>query len=116
MRNRQRHDDRRLTTLPIWDEHSHGHGHQHGSVKNLRLAFFLNFAFTIFEFIGGYLTNSVAIVSDAMHDLGDSLSLGVAWYIEKISHIEANGGFTYRYRRMPLFAALLNTVVLLVGH
>jgi cobalt-zinc-cadmium efflux system protein len=53
------------------------HNHDHGS-ENLKVAFFLNLAFTIIEIIGGILTNSIAILSDAVHDLGDSLSLGLA--------------------------------------
>ncbi len=59
--------------------HSHLHAHDHqGEVENIKVAFFLNFGFAIIEVIGGFLTNSVAILSDAVHDLGDSLSLG--WY------------------------------------
>jgi len=53
----------------------------------LRFAFFLNLGFTLLEIIGGILTNSLAIVSDAVHDLGDSLSLGLAWYFEDIIQI-----------------------------
>ncbi|HET8839027.1 MAG TPA: cation transporter, partial [Flavobacteriaceae bacterium] len=51
--------------------HNHDHSKQPGNIK---LAFFLNLGFTIFEFIGGFYVNSIAIVSDAVHDLGDSLS------------------------------------------
>lgn len=47
-------------------------------------AFVLNFVFTIIEFIGGFLTNSTAILADAVHDLGDSLSLGLAWILNKL--------------------------------
>jgi cobalt-zinc-cadmium efflux system protein len=60
--------------------HSHGnhdHGHAHGSSGNLRTAFLLNLAFTIIEVIGGLYTNSIAILSDAVHDLGDPMSLGL---------------------------------------
>lgn len=55
------------------------HDHSHNQTgKNLKLAFFLNLGFTILEFIGGIYVNSIAIVSDAVHDLGDSLSLGTS--------------------------------------
>jgi cobalt-zinc-cadmium efflux system protein len=54
------------------------HDHHHQSGKNLQLAFFLNLGFTILEFFGGLYVNSVAIISDAIHDLGDSLSLGIS--------------------------------------
>ena len=62
------------------DHHSHQHNHTHDAdVKNISVAFFLNLSFTIIEIIGGLLTNSMAILSDAIHDLGDSFSLGMAW-------------------------------------
>ena len=64
--------------------HAHDHGHGHGG-SNLKVAFLLNLAFTVLEVIGGLWTNSVAILSDAVHDLGDSLSLGTAWYFERLS-------------------------------
>ena len=65
-------------------DHKHGHSHlhtHHGDVKNIKIAFFLNLGFSIVEIIGGFLTNSMAILSDAVHDLGDSFSLGLAWYL-----------------------------------
>ena len=62
---------------------AHNHSHQHGgSTKNLKIAFFINIGFTCLEIVGGFFTNSIAIISDALHDLGDSLSLGLAWYLE----------------------------------
>ena len=61
----------------------HNHTHQHSDVKNIKVAFFLNLAFTLLEIVGGFFTNSIAILSDAVHDLGDSLSLGLAWYFSE---------------------------------
>ncbi len=89
--------------------------HHHHSTKNIRLAFFLNVGFTILEIIGGLLTNSVAILSDALHDLGDSLSLGVSWYLEKKSKKGATSDYTFGYRRFSLLGALINSIVLIVG-
>ncbi|HET7361029.1 MAG TPA: cation diffusion facilitator family transporter [Salinimicrobium sp.] len=90
--------------------------HQHASGgKNLRTAFFLNLGFTIFEFIGGFYVNSVAIVSDAVHDLGDSLSLGVSWYLQKKSNKESNSKFSFGYKRFSLLGALINSLVLIAG-
>ena len=66
----------------------HDHTAHHGpcrTANNLRTAFWLNLGFTVLEIIGGLLTNSVAILSDAVHDLGDSLSLGMAWYLQRMS-------------------------------
>lgn len=53
--------------------------------KNILIAFILNFVFSIFEFIGGALTGSVAIISDAVHDIGDALSIGISYFLERKS-------------------------------
>ncbi|SHF94200.1 cobalt-zinc-cadmium efflux system protein [Salegentibacter echinorum] len=93
-----------------------GHHHDHsGSGKNLKLAFFLNLAFTILEFIGGVYVNSIAIISDAVHDLGDSLSLGTSWYLDTKSKQESDDKFTFGYRRFSLLGALINSIVLIAG-
>jgi cobalt-zinc-cadmium efflux system protein len=90
------------------------HIHHHTS-RNLRIAFFLNLVFTLAEIVGGFYTNSIAILSDAVHDLGDSISLGMAWYLENLSQREGDLRFTYGYRRFSLLGALLTTSILLVG-
>ena len=95
--------------------HNHGHNHSHDSVKNIKTAFFLNLSFTFIELIGGFLTNSVAIISDAIHDFGDSLSLGLAWYFQKLSKKGGNKFYSYGYKRFSLLGAIINCVVLLVG-
>jgi cobalt-zinc-cadmium efflux system protein len=89
--------------------------HSHETVTRLRAAFFLNLAFTIVEVVGGIWTNSLAIVSDAVHDLGDSLSIGFAWWMETRAHRPSQGRYSYGYRRLSLAAALVNAVVLIVG-
>lgn len=91
-----------------------GHGHSHGT-DSIRAAFFLNLAFTVIELIGGVLTNSIAILSDALHDLGDSLSLGLSWWLEAFSARPASARFTYGMRRFSLLGSLINAVVLLSG-
>lgn len=97
------------------DHHPHSHSHNHGAVGDIKLAFFLNAAFTIFELIGGFYTNSLAIVSDAVHDLGDSFSLGAAWYLEKYSQRGQDTRYSYGYQRFSLLGALVTTTVLIVG-
>ncbi len=82
---------------------------------NIKIAFFLNFIFTIIEIIGGILTNSISIMSDAIHDLGDSLSIGIAWILEKKSVEKPDEKFTYGYARYSLLGALINSLVLLTG-
>jgi len=89
--------------------------HNHKVTKNIKIAFFLNISFTIVEIIGGILTNSIAIISDALHDLGDSLSLGLAWYLEKVSKRKRDLRFSFGYRRFSLLAALINSIILIVG-
>lgn len=92
----------------------HNHEHHHSS-KNLKVAFFLNVGFTILEIIGGMYINSIAIIADAVHDMGDSLSLGTAWYLQEKSNKAPNQKFSYGYRRLSLFGALINCVVLIIG-
>ena len=101
--------------------HHHGHGHHHGhhhvhtASDRLGWAFFLNVTFTFIEFIGGWLTNSTAIMADAVHDLGDSLSIGSAWWLNKLGDKKASGQFSYGYKRFSLLGALINSVVLVAG-
>ncbi|MDB0037967.1 cation diffusion facilitator family transporter, partial [bacterium] len=93
-----------------------GHDHNHNqSGHNLKIAFFLNIGFTIFEIIGGLYVNSVSIVSDAVHDLGDSLSLGTAWYLDHKSKQKADKKFSFGYARFSLLGALINSLVLILG-
>lgn len=95
--------------------HGHHHGHTHGTTKNIRLAFFLNLGFTLLEIVGGILTNSVAILSDALHDLGDSIALGLAWRLENYAQKKPNKRYSYGYGRFSLLGALINTIILIVG-
>lgn len=85
----------------------HQHSHDDSS-KRMGLAFWLNLIFTVIEFVGGWLTNSTAIMADAVHDLGDSLSIGSAWLLNRLGWKSANPEFTYGYRRLSLFGALIN--------
>lgn len=93
----------------------HDHSHDHKSIGNIKLAFFLNLGFTILEIIGGIYTNSIAIVSDAVHDLGDTLSLGSSWYLQNKSQQQSDHKFSYGYRRLSLLGAFINGVVLILG-
>jgi cobalt-zinc-cadmium efflux system protein len=96
-------------------DHAHGHTHQHHGTGNIRTAFWLNLGFTVMEFAGGMVTNSVAILSDALHDLGDSLSLGMAWYFQKKAGKKKDTVYTYGYGRFSLVGALINSIILIVG-
>jgi cobalt-zinc-cadmium efflux system protein len=95
--------------------HSHHH-HQHdGSTADLKTAFWLNIGFALFEIVGGIWTSSLAVISDALHDLGDSLSLGLAWYLARVSERGEDASYSYGYRRFSLLGALINTLVLVIG-
>jgi len=93
---------------------SHNHNHTTTS-KNFKTVFLLNFGFTIFEIVGGILTNSIAIISDALHDFGDSISIGLAWFLERYSHKKSDSKYTYGYGRFSLLGALINAMVLIIG-
>jgi cobalt-zinc-cadmium efflux system protein len=94
--------------------HEHAHDHN-ASSRRIGLVFFLNLGFAIIEFAGGLLTNSTAILANAVHDLGDSLSLGGAWLLDRKGRKSANSEFTYGYRRLTLFGAFINSMVLIAG-
>ncbi len=94
--------------------HEHHH-HHHESTKWIWTAFFLNLCFAIIEWIGGVWTNSIAIVSDAIHDLGDSLAIGLAYIFEKISKKKANEKYTYWYARFSILGALITVLILIIG-
>ena len=81
----------------------------------LRLAFLINTGFAILEIVGGLWTNSVSILSDAVHDLGDSVALGAAWALDKYSQRGSDRRFSYGYLRFSLLGAWTNTTVLVLG-
>ncbi len=83
--------------------------------QNILIAFLLNLFFSFFEFIGGVFTGSVAIMSDAIHDLGDSLSIGVSYFLEKKSKKQPDEVFTYGYVRYSILGGFMTTTVLLVA-
>ena len=91
------------------------HHHHHPRGKNILFAAVLNIGFTIIEVIGGLLTNSVAILSDALHDLGDSIALISAYVAEKQADKPSDKKRTFGYARISVFSALLNAVILVVG-
>ncbi len=79
------------------------------------VAFILNISFSIFELIGGLFTNSISIISDAIHDFGDALSIGTSLVLEKISKRKPDSVYTYGYARYSILGALITTIVLTLG-
>ncbi len=89
-----------------------GHEHHHHSTDNIKTAFWLNTTFTIIEIVGGIYTNSLAVLSDAVHDFGDTISLALAWYFQKYSERPENEQYTYGYGRFSVVGALINVIIL----
>lgn len=83
--------------------------------RNIFIAFLLNLVFSVFEFVGGLLTGSVAIASDAVHDLGDAASIGISYFLEKKSRKEPDESYTYGYGRFSVVGGLITTLILLLG-
>jgi len=81
----------------------------------MTISFVLNFVFTIFEFIGGLITGSIALMSDAVHDFGDSISIGVAIFLEKKSKQKPDYKYTYGYYRFSLLGGLVSSIILIIG-
>ncbi len=102
-------------------KHEHGHGHSHShlpedaSTKNILIAFMLNFCFAIAEIAGGILTGSTAILSDAVHDFGDSIALFMSLVFSLFSNKKPTDKFTYGYKRLSVIGAIINILVLLFG-
>lgn len=83
--------------------------------KNILIAFLLNLSFSIFEFIGGLFTGSVAILSDSIHDIGDALSIGLSYFLEKKSKRQPNSTYTYGYARFSVLGSFITTMILICG-
>lgn len=81
----------------------------------VRFAAFLNVAFTILEIVGGFWTNSLAILSDALHDFGDSIALLVSWLFERGARRSPDTSRTFGYQRLSLFSALFSASILIGG-
>jgi cobalt-zinc-cadmium efflux system protein len=85
------------------------------SEKRMLISLILNFLFTIFEFIGGLITNSIALISDSIHDFGDTISMAIAIFLEKKSKQKPDYKYTYGYYRFSLLGGLTTSVILIVG-
>lgn len=100
--------------------HNHSHSHSHhthanSEEGNILVAFFLNLFFVFVEIAGGLLTNSFAILSDAVHDFGDCVAIGFAYLMEKFSNKAPDEKYTYGYRRYSLLSAIITSAILVVG-
>lgn len=98
--------------------HGHSHGHSHGhhdlNGKNLLFATVLNLLITVAEFIGGIVSGSLALLSDAVHNLGDTIAILMALVADKVGKRSANEKKTFGYKRIEIITALFNAVTLIV--
>ena len=83
--------------------------------KNILIAFLLNLSFSIIEFIGGTITNSVAILSDSVHDIGDAFSIGISYFLERKSNKKPDKNYTYGYLRYSVLGGFITTMILFIG-
>jgi len=83
--------------------------------RNILIAFILNLLFSVFELLGGILTGSVAILSDALHDVGDATSIGVSFFMENKSKRPPDNQYTYGYARYSALGSLFTTLILVFG-
>lgn len=101
--------------------HHHHHHHHHDfdgsseSLKRMWQVFLLNLTFAVIELIGGIFFNSVAVVSDALHDFGDAAAIGSAIFLEKYSRKGSDVSYSYGYRRFSTLSAILLGMVLIIG-
>ena len=94
---------------------SNNHNHSHEKQgKNLVISIFLNLLITVAQVIGGILSGSLALLSDALHNFSDVLALAFSWYANKLSKKEASLDQTFGYKRAELIAAFVNAITLIV--
>lgn len=93
----------------------HNHSPKSNAEKNISIAFILNSVFVVIELVGGLMTNSIAILSDALHDFGDSLSLAIAWFLQRKSKHQRDAKYSYGYKRFSLLGSVFLSGVLTVS-
>jgi len=96
--------------------HSHNHAHHHGELKgnNLLISIFLNILITAAQVIGGIVSGSLALLSDALHNFSDVLSLVVSYIANRLTKKEASLHKTFGYKRAEILAAFVNAATLII--
>ena len=84
-------------------------------MKNIVIAFILNLSFSVLEFFGGLFSGSIAIISDALHDFGDALTIGISVFLEKKSKKPADKNYNLGYGRFSLLGGFLTSLILIIG-
>ena len=83
--------------------------------KKILVAFLLNLCFSALELAGGIFTGSIAIISDAVHDFGDAVSIGISYFLERRSTRKPDASHTYGYGRYSVLGATITGAILLAG-
>ncbi len=96
-------------------DHSHQHKYDNKESRSILVAFLLNITFVIIELIGGFYSNSVSIISDAIHDLGDSISLLITFVLSILANKGRDDHYTFGYKRILVVGALMNSAILFIG-
>lgn len=95
--------------------HDHNHSHHHEITgKNLSVSIFLNIGITVAQIVGGFISGSLSLISDALHNFSDVLSLIFSLVAHKLSKRKATTAYTFGYKRAELIAAFVNSATLII--
>ena len=90
------------------------HHHHKKAGKNLAFVFFMNLTFNIIVIAGGIATNSMAILADCIHDMSDTISIAIAWLLEKVSQKDSSDSYSYGYQRFSILGAVITSIFVIV--
>lgn len=94
--------------------HTHSHSNNRATTRRLALALVITLAFVVLEAAAGLFANSLALLTDAAHNITDVIALGLSWYALRIALRPANEGKTFGYHRVGILVALVNAVSLVL--
>ena len=90
------------------------HSHHKKAGENLAFVFFMNLAFNIIVIAGGLATNSMAILADCIHDFADTISIALAWALERVSQKDSTHNYSYGYQRFSILGAVIISVFVII--
>lgn len=90
------------------------HHHHKKAGENLAFVFFMNLTFNIIVIIGALSTNSMAILADFIHDMADTISIAIAWVLEKVSQKDSSDKYSYGYQRFSILGAVIISVFVII--
>ena len=90
------------------------HHHHRKAGENLAYVFFMNLAFNIIVIVGGLATNSMAILADCIHDLSDTISIALAWFLEHVAQKDSSDTYSYGYQRFSILGAVIISIFVII--